>query len=176
MKAQIVVSHISDTYGFGVTTDTFEQVYIPASIVKRVALNVDNICDVIVKENMHDRSGDVPWFAVHLNNGEHMDNDDEDDLIDDDDFNDPQPSMSLEDMVMSIITSADRPISTNTILHRLLDEYGHRTTTQTLGRFISLMHERGDVARACIKQSSDQRRASFVLWALTTYDFMGDAA
>ena len=42
MKKTVIITTVRDTFAFGITEDTFEQVYIPASLVKKFVLEPDD--------------------------------------------------------------------------------------------------------------------------------------
>ena len=160
MKKTIIVTHASPTFGFGVDEDSYEQVYIPASLIQRSQIEVDDIIDVLVRPNDNERNAEVPWFAFYII----------DDVIDDEPEIAPQAEPEPEpfDMMKEIyqtVCELDGVATTNMIA----DLTSLRVNREIIGANISVylrqLHENGKIAKAGINQSPSDRRAVFALWA-----------
>lgn len=66
---EIVITSIQPHFGFGMRTDTYDQVYLPKSVVgvmeKRGVKETDAV-RVQIAENRSDPKGMTPWFAIML--------------------------------------------------------------------------------------------------------------
>ena len=66
---EIVITLIQPNFGFGMRTDTYDQVYLPKSVV--VAMETHGVQEthavrVQIAENKSDPKGMTPWFAIML--------------------------------------------------------------------------------------------------------------
>ena len=64
MLKEITITRTGDYHAFAVLTDTFEQAYVPNSVVSAAKLEVGRKYRAGVVENRHDRTGHTPWFIT----------------------------------------------------------------------------------------------------------------
>ena len=64
MLKEITITYTGDHHAFAVLTETFEQAYVPNSVVSSAKLEVGRKYRAGVVENRHDRSGQTPWFIT----------------------------------------------------------------------------------------------------------------
>lgn len=162
MKKTIIVTHAAPTFGFGVDEENYEQVYIPASLMKRSQLEVDDIIDVLVRPNDNERSAEVKWFAFFI----------VDDLIDEDDEPEIEPETQPEpeplDMMKEIyqtVCELDGVATTNMIADLTSLRINREIIGASISAYLSQLHQHGKVARAAINQTPSDHRAVFALWA-----------
>jgi bifunctional DNA-binding transcriptional regulator/antitoxin component of YhaV-PrlF toxin-antitoxin module len=161
MRKEIIITTTSETFAFGVTSDTYDQVYIPASLQKMFDLKQDDIVTAILRPNEGPKASQVPYFAVYI-----IDEDakpaEPDPVV---------PHLSTREMTLEAIKDIDAPATTEQIVQKLAEMFGEHTTTQSIGTELHNMHKTGLVARCCIKQIASQERASLVFWAKSVSTF-----
>ena len=86
MLKEITVTYTGDHHAFAVLTETFEQAYVPKSVVSTAKLKVGRKYRAGVVENLHDRSGQTPWFitfaeAVELDDTSASEDESEDESV-----------------------------------------------------------------------------------------------
>lgn len=66
---EIVITSIQPHFGFGMRTDTYDQVYLPKSVVgslEHASIGETQQVRVQIAENKSDPKGMTPWFAIML--------------------------------------------------------------------------------------------------------------
>jgi hypothetical protein len=66
---EIVITSIQPHFGFGMRTDTYDQVYLPKSVVGVLEVRGVQETDAVrvqIAENKSDPKGMTPWFAIML--------------------------------------------------------------------------------------------------------------
>lgn len=157
MKKLTIITTVRDTFAFGITPDTYEQVYIPASITKRFDLEVDEEVEFAVVPNTRDASGTVPWFAVHL-----VEEDEPEPVA-------PPapvapPKLDIKDAVYNIVRATDRVFTTGDIAKELNTKHGTEHTPENISAYLDSLHIAGKVARAAVNQTKSDY-AKYSLWA-----------
>jgi hypothetical protein len=66
MLKEITTTYAGDHHAFAVLTDTFEQAYVPNSVVSSIKLEVGRTYRAGVVENRHDPKGQTPWFVTFI--------------------------------------------------------------------------------------------------------------
>ncbi len=66
MLKEITTTYAGDHHAFAVLTDTFEQAYVPNSVVSSIKLEVGKTYRAGVVENRHDPKGQTPWFVTFI--------------------------------------------------------------------------------------------------------------
>ena len=162
MRKEIIITTATETFAFGVTSDTYEQVYIPAGLQKMFDLQSDDIVMAVLRPNDSPKSDQVPYYAVYI-----IDESQQPDA----EIEDIAPRPSSREMVTAALNEVTTPATTEQIVQRIADIFDEQTTTQSIGTELHNMHKRGDVARCCVKQIASQERASLVFWAKTVSAF-----
>lgn len=66
MLKEITTTYSGEFHAFAVLTDTFEQAYVPNSVVSSIKLEVGRTYRAGVVENRHDPKGQTPWFVTFI--------------------------------------------------------------------------------------------------------------
>lgn len=66
MLKEITTTFAGDHHAFAVLTDTYEQAYVPNSVVSAIKLEVGRTYRAGVVENRHDPKGQTPWFVTFI--------------------------------------------------------------------------------------------------------------
>ena len=66
MLKEITTTFAGDHHAFAVLTDTYEQAYVPKSVVSAIKLEVGRTYRAGVVENRHDPKGQTPWFVTFI--------------------------------------------------------------------------------------------------------------
>jgi len=66
MLKEITTTFAGDHHAFAVLTDTYEQAYVPKSVVRAIKLEVGRTYRAGVVENRHDPKGQTPWFVTFI--------------------------------------------------------------------------------------------------------------
>ena len=66
MLKEITTTFAGDHHAFAVLTDTYEQAYVPNSVVSSIKLEVGRTYRAGVVENRHDPKGQTPWFVTFI--------------------------------------------------------------------------------------------------------------
>lgn len=66
MLTKITTTFAGDHHAFAVLTDTYEQAYVPNSVVSAIKLEVGRTYRAGVVENRHDPKGQTPWFVTFI--------------------------------------------------------------------------------------------------------------
>src|SRR6056300_470668 len=112
MRKEIIITTATETFAFGVTSDTYEQVYIPAGLQKMFDLQSDDIVMAVLRPNDSPRSDQVPFYAVYIIDESH------------------QPDVEIEDiatrpssreMVTAALNEVTAPATTEQIVQRIAD-------------------------------------------------------
>jgi hypothetical protein len=161
MRKEIIITTATETFAFGVTSDTYEQVYIPAGLQKMFDLQSDDIVTAVLRPNDSSKSDQVPYYAVY---------------VIDEDAKPAQPDpvvpqLSTREMIDKAIRKFDAPATTDQIVQQMKEMFDVQATTQSIGTELLNMHKRGDVVRCCIKSIASQDRASLVFWAKSVIAF-----
>lgn len=162
MRKEIIITTATETFAFGVTSDTYEQVYIPAGLQKMFDLQSDDIAMAVLRPNDSSKSDQVPYCAVYI-----IDEKQQPDV-------EPEPDAQLlspREMITAVLGEISVPATTDKIVQRIATILGEQTTTQIIGTELLNMHKRGEIARCCIKQIASQERASLVFWAKSVSSF-----
>lgn len=162
MKRSVKITNVGESFAFGVTTDSYEQVYIPASIVKAFIIERDDDLDFILVPNKIDKSGSVPWFATYLLDGE----DDEEETTAHEPEPKPAPKLDLKEEACRVIN--ERPngsIFTTSLVAELINQkHGTQHTSDNISAYLDALHSEGRVARAAVNQKKSDN-AKYSLWA-----------
>lgn len=156
MKKAVTVTNVSETFAFGITRDTYEQVYIPASIVKSFVIERDDDLDLVLVPNKTDRSGNVPWFATYL--------------IDDEEVEEepakPEPKLDLKEEAFNVIHEQpqDSIFTTSLVAQHINQKHGTQHTSENISAYLDALHVEGRVARAAVNQKKSDN-AKYSLWA-----------
>ena len=158
MKITAIITNVRDTFAFGITPDTYEQVYIPASITRRFELELDEEVELAVVPNTRDTTGAVPWFAVHL--------------VEEEEEPEPvappappaPPKLDIKDAVYNIVCATDRVFTTGDIAKDLDTKHGTEHTPENISAYLDSLHIAGKVARAAVNQTKSDY-AKYSLWA-----------
>ena len=66
MLKEITATFTGDYHAFAVLTDTFEQAYVPNSVVSAINVEVGRTYRAGVVENRNDPKGQTPWFVTFI--------------------------------------------------------------------------------------------------------------
>jgi len=66
MLKEITTTFAGDHHAFAVLNDTYEQAYVPNSVVSSIKLEVGKTYRAGVVENRHDPKGQTPWFVTFI--------------------------------------------------------------------------------------------------------------
>ena len=172
MKKTVIITTVRDTFAFGVTEDTYEQVYIPASLVKKFVFEPDDAVECALIVNAHDKTGNVPWFATFIMD---EDEDDEEEATPTP-APAPAPKVSIKDAIYNIISNTNRVFTSGDVAEEVNEKHGTELNADKISAYLDSLHGEGKVARATVNQSkSDYARYS--LWAhnLNTFKNLRDA-
>lgn len=147
-----IVNIIPTGTGFGVT-NSGTSVFVPPRVVQAASAEIGDVFSASLVTNDFNPSGRTPLMAVRL------------------DRDVPQPVQ---------IGQTDQKTQQQIILDFLHDGYktsaeiGEELGTDAIGakNILKAMWERGEIAKASVYARADQRRATHVLWALSTDDFL----
>lgn len=167
MKQQLMVTNVSDTYGFGVKVETGESAYIPSSIVKNLQLVSGQTYEAILTENTGARSDNTPWFCQFIFDAQTSDEPVEPE---------PAPVKDIKDQMcdfMLEMLEKDGAHTTSSMSKRLRSRFS--TANEYTARELLLkMFNNGDVVKADIHRTAKQERASVTIWATYVEDIIGD--
>ena len=144
-----IVNIIPTGTGFGVTSDG-TSVFVPPRVITAANAEIGDVFFANLVNNDFNPSGRTPLMAVRLQRAEQ-----------------PQETQEASHRNRIIEMLQDGPTSSADV--------GDLIGTDAVGAEVILndMWARGEVAKACIYARADQKRASFVIWALYTDDFFG---
>ena len=144
---------------FGSTVNG-EQVFINARIVEAMGLDEGMVVMGFLLPNYPDKRENIPWRAmrVKVSNGQEED----EEVIE----QDPEPEQTPGDRIMAVIKQTPDGYFTTV---DLTEELG--LDTKTVNNWCMSLHNRGLIARADVHAAPNQKRASFVLWALNPKSF-----
>jgi bifunctional DNA-binding transcriptional regulator/antitoxin component of YhaV-PrlF toxin-antitoxin module len=161
MRKEIIITTASETFAFGVTSDTYDQVYIPASLQKMFDLKQDDIVTAILRPNEGPKASQVPYFAIFI-----VDESADDDVLED--IEPPvvePPKLNVKKEIADIFSDYDRVMTSNMVAELLT----LRTKKEFIGSNISIylneLHEKGVIAKAAVNQSPSEHRSVYALWA-----------
>lgn len=169
MMKNVMVMNNSATYGFGVCTDDYSQVYIPASILRNFPLAEGNNYMMNLEKNTRNENGKVPWFATFAKVDERDPVDDTVVELDDDEW-EPAETICVTDAILSIMMDDDIYLSSE-IAALVSEEYSVTATSADISVRLNQLHEKGLIAKASVNQSPSEKRAKYALWALNLNAF-----
>ena len=157
MRKMVTITKVAETFAFGITKDTYEQVYIPASIVKSFILEEGEDIEFAVVPNKNDRSQNVPWFATFL-------------IEDDGPEDEPQPEPVKLDLkaeaLKAMASLPENSIFTTSLVAELINrKHGTNHEADNISAYLDALHTEGNVARAAVNQTKSDK-AKYSLWAL----------
>ena len=173
MEQAIIITCVRDHYGFAVRRDNGEAVYIPASLVRNFDLKLDGEYKAKLVRNHHDISGRTPWFCGFIFMSDVIEPEaiePEPDLIE------PEPEETREQMIAKVfdILSIEGAFSTREMSKRLRSIFSTADAYTARQLLVKLFSE-NRIVRADIYKSSEQKRASLTIWAVSIDDiFTGD--
>jgi len=141
---------------FGSTVDG-EQVFINARIVDAMKLDEGMVVMGHLLPNFPDKRDNIPWRAMRVTIPDGQE-------VVDQPEQEPEPTPG--DKILAIIKEAPEGYFTTI---DLMEETG--LDTKTVNNWCMGLHNRGLIARADVHAAPNQKRASFVLWALNTKSF-----
>lgn len=161
MRKEIIITTATKGFAFGVTSDTYEQVYIPASLQKLFDLQQDDIVRAVLRPNEGPKASQVPYMAIYI-----IDESDDDDVIED---MEPQVvvqrKVNVKQEIVAIFNDYDRVMTSNMVAELLT----LRTKQEFLGANISIylneLHDKGVIAKAAVNQAPSEHRSVYALWA-----------
>ena len=171
MKREIIITNVRDTFAFGITTDTYEQVYIPRSIVSKFDLEPDDEVDCIIIPNANDHNGNVPWFATFI-----VDAGDDEDEEEAAPPPPPAPKLNVKDAVYNVIAKTNRIFASSDVAEEVNKRHGTDFKADNISAYLDSLHGEGKVARAMVNQTKSDF-AKYSLWAhdLNTFTNLRDA-
>ena len=166
MKKEIIITNVRDTFAFGITADTYEQVYIPRSIVAKFDLEPDDEVDCIVIPNANDHNGTVPWFATFM-----VDIGEEEE----EPAPPPAPKLNVKDAVYDVIAKTNRIFASSDVAEEVNKRHGTDFKADNISTYLDSLHGDGKVARAMVNQTKSDH-AKYSLWAhdLNTFKNLRD--
>lgn len=161
MRKEIIITTATESFAFGVTSDTYEQVYIPASLQKLFDLRQDDIVRAVLRPNEGPKASQVPYMAIYI-----IDEREDDDVIED---MEPQVvvqrKVNVKQEIVAIFNDYDRVMTSNMVAELLT----LRTKQEFLGANISIylneLHDKGVIAKAAVNQTPSEHRSVYALWA-----------
>lgn len=139
---------------FGSTVDG-EQVFINGRIVDTLSLSEGMIAMGHLVPNFPDKRHQIPWRAMRMTLPE-----DREPMVEE------EVPLSSSDKIMAHIKENPTTYFTTTDLVEDLD-----LDTKTVNNNCMSLHNRGLIARADVHAAPNQKRASYVLWALNSKSF-----
>lgn len=109
MLKEITVTYTGDHHAFAVLTETFEQAYVPKSVVSTAKLKVGRKYRAGVVENLHDRSGQTPWFITFAEAADLDDTSTHEDEIEDESVFAPLRDLFEEEVEEDVLEDDDLP-------------------------------------------------------------------
>jgi len=169
MRKTVIITVVRDNFAFGVTEDTFEQVYIPASLTKKFVLETDDEVECALVPNQHDRTGNVPWFATFIM-------DEVDDEEEAEPTPPPAPKVSIKDAIYNIISSTNRIFTSGDVAEEVNAKHNTDMNAEKISSYLDSLHGEGKVARAMVNQTKSDY-AKYSLWThdLNTFKRLRDA-
>lgn len=162
MLKEITATFAGDYHAFAVLTDTFEQAYVPNSVVSSISIEVGRTYRAGVVENRNDPKGQTPWFVTFI---EGADFSMPDNLSDDvayevvkEDAAPVDPSQTVSKTVRAAITHFSGPF----LASELAIFAG--VENSDAGTVLNNMFTLGEVSCAKIYKTSGQARASQTIW------------
>tara|TARA_R110000744_G_scaffold273416_1_gene386608 strand:+ start:2923 stop:3444 length:522 start_codon:yes stop_codon:yes gene_type:complete len=173
MINKVLITHMHDHgFGFGCVWNADnrpEQCFIPAPIALNQNLNAGDTISVIISPNFADKSESTPWQVVKLLPAE--------DQVEPA----PQPELTvkqaidtvtqarddLDDAVLSFISSGGYATSAEIASAAGVDQ---KTALNSAQRHFNANR----IARAAVFHRADQTRPSFILYAPSASDFVGE--
>lgn len=145
---------------FGSTVNG-EQVFINSRIVETMGLSEGMVVVGFLLPNYPDKRDNIPWRAMRVKvpNGQG-----DDEVIKHEP--EPEPEQTPGDRIMAIISQTPDGYFTTV---DLTEELG--LDTKTVNNWCMSLHNRNLIARADVHAAPNQKRASFVLWALNSKSF-----
>jgi hypothetical protein len=154
---------ISTGTAFGIRTDTGEQTFIPAAVVKASNLQEGDTAQASLAPNKHETSN-TPWFVVRI----HSDNPKPITLMSGLTAIPPEPKTLDERAFDTIKSIRDGYLATAEVAADL------GTDTTIAHNALLRLFNQGKIAKADVYASGGQSRPSFCLWARTAKDFVGE--
>lgn len=145
---------------FGSTVDG-EQVFINGRIVDTLSLSEGMIAMGHLVPNFPDKRDQIPWRAMRMTLPE-----DREPVVEDEEVIEEEPVLSVSDRIMAHIKENPTTYFTTT---DLVEDLG--LDTKTVNNNCMSLHNRGLIARADVHAAPNQKRASYVLWALNSKSF-----
>jgi hypothetical protein len=151
-NSEIYISHVLETNsGFGARTDTGEQVFIPASVVKASRVVEGDIVAGKLIPNSHPNNQATPWVVVHVTKNLEPEKED--------------VAPSIDILVMKAVDALGYGSTAE-----VAREAGADGTTT--GNALNRLFKAGTVAKALVYARADQDRPSFCMWADNTSRFL----
>jgi hypothetical protein len=173
MLKEITITFTGDYHAFAVLTDTFEQAYVPNSVVSAANLEVGRKYRAGVVENRHDRSGQTPWFitfaeAADLDASSASEDESvfsplrdlfEEQVEEDEVEDDALPELTVSDIVRAAVPAmSGEPF----IASELAAVAG--VENSDAGTVLNNMFISGDISCAKVFKTSGQSKASQTVW------------
>jgi len=141
------------------STPDGEQVFINARIVEAMKLDEGHVVLGHLLPNYPDKRENIPWRAMRVTRTEEQAAPVEQ----------PEPEVEEQtpgDKILAIIKETPEGYFTTV---DLMEETG--LDTKTVNNWCMGLHNRGLIARADVHAAPNQKRASFILWALNSKSF-----
>jgi hypothetical protein len=147
-----IVNIIPTGTGFGVTREG-TSVFVPPRVVQAASAEIGDVFSASLVPNDYNPSGRTPFMAVRL------ERDAQQPVQLGQPDHKPQKQIILDFLQGGPASSA---------------EIGEELGTDAIGAsgILKSMWEKGEVAKASVYARADQKRATYVLWALTADDFI----
>jgi bifunctional DNA-binding transcriptional regulator/antitoxin component of YhaV-PrlF toxin-antitoxin module len=161
MRKEIIITTASETFAFGVTSDTYDQVYIPASLQKMFDLKQDDIVTAILRPNEGPKASQVPYFAVFI-----VDESADDDVLED--IEPPvvvQRKVNVKQEIVAIFNDYNRVMTSNMVAELLTLRTKQEFLAANISIYLNELHEKGVIAKAAVNQTPSEHRSVYALWA-----------
>lgn len=155
MQNEVLITKVADTFGFGVCTADYQDVYIPSSLLRAFTIAEGERYTFVLREN--NRDGQVPWFAAFLVTSDETPASPQEPIADDAPF-DIKKAVHQAIGHYGVCTTIE-------ICDFITDEFDHSIGTRAIGPYIEQLHKEERIVRIGVTSHPDQKRASFVMWA-----------
>jgi len=155
MQKEVLITKVADTFGFGVCTEDYQDVYIPSSLLRAFKIFEGERYKFVLRHN--NRDGHVPWFAAFLVTSDEPQTASKEPIADDAPFD-------IKKAVHQAIGHYG-VCATIEICDFIADEFDHNIETRAIGPYIEQLHKDERIVRIGVTSHPDQKRASFVMWA-----------
>ena len=163
MLKEITTTFAGDHHAFAVLTDTYEQAYVPNSVVSSIKLEVGRTYRAGVVENRHDPKGQTPWFVTFIEGADFSLNKNSvfSPLVDlfDAEPEAIEPVKTLTELVHEAIPlmNGEPFLAADLMEHTGAD-------INEIGTILSNLHRCGKIAAAKVYKSGEQVRSTQNVW------------